>query len=294
MEKQFVETELAKYDYTEAKIKELEDKYLGMKVSGVDDMDNYLVCKDAHQEMKKSLSNIETIRKDLKADSITFGNLVDAEAKKWSAPVRKIVDYLAQQRAVVEDEKKRIIEEKAQKDLEEHMRKRREEEERLEAQRKEQEEKERQQKEEQARIDEENRKIEEKKKEAQDKIDADNRKLEEEKAKFERDKQEEKDRIARDKKHAQEVEKAKIEATQREQKRKEEEEKEKIRLAEEAQKEAKEREESAPDRIKLKKVATDISLIEMPILNSLELDAVLSEVMSYLKKVCDLIAQETE
>jgi len=261
MKSDYIQKELAKYNLPDAKIAEMGVQYLPLKVRDADDMEAYLVCKEAHQKTQKLRIAIEEKRKELKSSSLEFGRAVDGEAKRLTCGVRKIEDHLYSQRKVVEDEKKRIKEEKERKEREEQERLRCEEEARLEAQRKKQE--------------EEGAKL----REAQEKLDEERRSLEEEKAK-----------AVEEKKRAAELKKANKEAAERAVEA-EKEAREKEEAKELALREAQRRKELKPDVEKIKDLAEAIGSFEFPEVADGEAKVVvetakrkMSEIVTFLRK----------
>jgi len=232
--KDFISTELAKYDLPDARIAELKEKYLSVEVKDAKDATGYMFCKRAHQEVREIRVSIEKKRVELKSESLKFGKAVDAEAKRLSGEVGAIEAHLYEQRRVVESEKERIKKEKEEAIRVEAERKRQEEEARMEAIRQEQEETARKIREEQERIEAEKRKIEEEKE-----------RIAEEKAQIERDKQaaieaekqrkiEIQEREEAEKQRAIELEQAKKEAAEKAKLEAEENQRRKVREAEAA------------------------------------------------------------
>lgn len=107
---------LKKMPYTEATIAELKSKYMGLKTNGIDDKAAYEAVHAALMTMVKVRTSIETARKRLKEDALTFGRAVDTEAKKLTGLVEPIESYLSDQRDIVDKEKERI---KAEKEAQE-------------------------------------------------------------------------------------------------------------------------------------------------------------------------------
>ena len=99
--------ELKKYNLADAKIAELKNKFLPLKVEDVDDKVNYELCKSSYQEVKQIRLGIEDTRKALKASSLDFGRKVDTEARRLTREIRIIEDHLQTQRDVVEEEKEK-------------------------------------------------------------------------------------------------------------------------------------------------------------------------------------------
>ena len=107
---------LKKMPYTEATIAELKSKYMSLKTNGIEDKAAYEAVHAALMTMVKVRTSIETSRKLLKEDALTFGRAVDAEAKKLTGLAEPVESYLSEQRDNVDKEKERI---RAEKDAQE-------------------------------------------------------------------------------------------------------------------------------------------------------------------------------
>ena len=280
---EYIAKELVKYNLPDAKIAEMKAAYMPLIVKDIEDMDNYLACREAHQEVKKIRVAIENKRKELKVSSLEFGKAVDAEAKRLTVGVVEVENHLLAQRRVVEDEKKRIQEEKERKEREEAERLQREEEERLEAIRKEQEEREKKLQEEQEKIETQKRANEaekarlqaEKDKQEQEKIEAEEAKKRAEREAIEqekRKKEEATERTKREKRHAEEVRQAEKDAAERAiREREEREEAEKLK-AEKAKL-------LAPDKEKILLYGEEIGLVLIPQVKTREARTILDELV---------------
>lgn len=242
----FIGKELAKYNLPDAAIAALKEKYLPYKVANPEDLDNYILAKEAHSEVRGLRIDVEKRRLEINAKALQFTRDNNTEAKRLTAELSVVENHLLAQRKVVEDERARIKREREEAEEKERLRLQKEEEDRLEKIRLEQE-------------------VKEKKiKEAQDKIEADKQKI----AKDREKNRLEAERIENEKKHAKEVEKAKKEAAA---KAKEE---ERARIVKEQEEEAlKEREEKLeaerqealkPDVEKLKALGNAITIIPLP------------------------------
>ena len=293
MEQDFVKKELKKYNLPDAKIAELKDKYLKLKVKSIEDIDAYMACKSAHQEVKGLRVAIEKKRIELKASSLAFGKAIDTEAKRITVGISEIEDHLLKQRKVVDDEKKRLQEERERKEKEEQDRVKKEEEDRLEKIRQEQEEKERQLKEQQDKIDADNRKIEEEKEANR----LEKERLEREKVEAEQAKkkveQDEKDRVECEKNRAEELEKVKKDAAEtakkKEQDRVAREEKEKELAAFKAKEAEIEAQKKASDKDKLLALADAIKSVKFPDVKSNASEEILTKVDGLLKQAHKLL-----
>lgn len=266
----FITTELKKFNITDAALAKLEKAYLPLKVENPEDIDNYITCKTAHQEVKKLRVSIDKKRKELKEESLKFGRAVDTEAKRITGKIEKVEEHLLTQRKVVEDEKERLVKEKEEADKKEQARIKKEEEARLEKIRKEQEETAEKQRKAQEKIDEENRKIAaEKQKIADDKkkIEDDKRRVKEQK---EWDEKVKKDKKAATEKAKQDKEAAIIKAKDEERSKIEQEKKdaEEKRIADE--KKQKRQEALKPDIEKIHAFGGLLLNIEYPSLKNKE------------------------
>lgn len=289
----FIQKELQKFNLPDAVIAKLKDDYLPLKVSGVDDIDNYIACKEAHSIVRKVRTAIEKRRVALKTDSIDFGRRVETEAKRLTKEVGEVEAHLLAQRKVVEDEKERIknaaIEaarleeeriEKEKRDEEDRLRK--EEEARLEAIRKEQDETARKQKEAQEMIDAEKKKIEDEKQ----KIADEKRREEEEKTRQEELEKAKKESAEKARKDAEEkAEREKKEEAERIERERIAEENRKI----EEQKEKERQEALRPDADKLKGLSIDISGFIYPDVSSVEAQDVIKDVKQKMLRISNEI-----
>lgn len=112
----FIETELKKYNITDAAIAKLSKENLSLAVNGVDDKEGYKIVKNARIGIKTKRVEIEKKRKDLKADSLKFGKAVDSEAKRITSLLMPIEEHLISQERIVDDEEERVKAEKIEKE----------------------------------------------------------------------------------------------------------------------------------------------------------------------------------
>jgi len=93
-----IQTEgLAKFNVTDAKISELREKYK--------DATEYDLVKEGVSETRIILSKVESTRKELKADALEWGKMVDGEAKRIKAAVQEIQEPMKIVKKTFEDEK---------------------------------------------------------------------------------------------------------------------------------------------------------------------------------------------
>lgn len=94
MKQETIDKAIAEYNFTDAKIAEIKEKYLSLKVKDASDMDGYLECKEGHQEVKKYLKDVEDKRKDLNGDARKYTKGVNGRAKEIREELEPVRDYL--------------------------------------------------------------------------------------------------------------------------------------------------------------------------------------------------------
>lgn len=102
--------ELAKYNVTDAALAEMRE-YMTLKIAGVADKEGALAVYKAKRMVATIRCEVESTRKELKADSLAYGRAVDGEAKRIIDKLLEIEKHLKGEETKVEDEKKRIEEE---------------------------------------------------------------------------------------------------------------------------------------------------------------------------------------
>lgn len=115
MDIKVIDSELKKFNVTDAAIAEMKEKYLVISVNGIEDKAGYLSAKTGRAEVKAVRVDVEKKRKELKEDSLKFGRAVDTEARRITNELESIEKHLDSMVKAVEDEKARIAEE-ARKD----------------------------------------------------------------------------------------------------------------------------------------------------------------------------------
>jgi DNA repair exonuclease SbcCD ATPase subunit len=256
--------QLRRFSPADGAIAELSAEYLPLRIDGPDDTVGYAVVHRARMDIRARRTSIEKLRKELKADALSYGRTVDTEAKRLTALLAPIEAHLLAEEKAVDDEKERIRNEKRLK--EEAIIKAKEEAEAAEAKRVADAEAARVKAEQDAeneRLRVEREKLEaeqQKQREAQEKLDAQQRVIEAEKKRLAD--------IEAERIRAEEMEKAKAEAAEQARKdteariAKEEEEAEAQARAEE---DARLRAESLrPDKEKLERVAIAVGDIVVP------------------------------
>lgn len=110
--------DLITYSVTDAALAEMRSKFLGLRVLNATDEEGYAQCKEARAVVRRTRLEVEERRKELKAESLSFGRAVDAEAKRITEKIEEVEGHLVSQLKIVDDEKKRREEEAARKALE--------------------------------------------------------------------------------------------------------------------------------------------------------------------------------
>lgn len=103
--------ELVTYSVTDAALAKLANDCMGLRVNGPDDEYGYAICKEWRGEVRRKRIEVEERRKELKKDSLEFGRVVDAEAKRITAKIKEVEDHLVKQLDVVDEVKRREKEE---------------------------------------------------------------------------------------------------------------------------------------------------------------------------------------
>lgn len=103
-----INSELQKFDFTEAAIAKLKEEYLPLKITDVNDKDGYKKVSEARKDIKKKRSSIENRRKELVEDSVKLQKAVNGRAKSLTALLLEIETPLEDQENWYEKEKERI------------------------------------------------------------------------------------------------------------------------------------------------------------------------------------------
>lgn len=89
-------------------IAEMRDKYMPLRIAGVNDKAGYVMVRQARIEVKEKRCAVENRRKELKADALEWGRKVDAEAKRLTSLLTPIEEHLDAQEKAHDAEKERI------------------------------------------------------------------------------------------------------------------------------------------------------------------------------------------
>lgn len=102
------------FPVADAAIAEMRERYMPLKIVGVNDKAGYAMVRQARLEVKNKRCDVENRRKELKADALEWGRKVDAEAKRLTAMLAPIEEHLESQEKAHDAEKDRIKREAAE------------------------------------------------------------------------------------------------------------------------------------------------------------------------------------
>ncbi len=116
MDDNYIETQLQKFNVTDAAIFELESKYSGLTIADVNDTDGYKAVKAARIVMKNYRVDIDKRRKELTEDALKYQRAINAEAKRITSLLTPLEDQLAEKEKSYDDEVLRLKKLKEQED----------------------------------------------------------------------------------------------------------------------------------------------------------------------------------
>lgn len=109
------------FDITDMAIQELNDRFSGLTINGIDDKDGYKAVKAARLIMKGYRVDIDKRRKELNEDALKHQRMINSEEKRITESLVYIEDYLANEEkkidtliAEIKAEEQRKIDEKRQ------------------------------------------------------------------------------------------------------------------------------------------------------------------------------------
>jgi len=97
-----IKTELTKFDAVIPAIAELSAEFMPLKVNGIDDKEGYENVSKALRFMVSKRVAVEEKRKELKADSLTFGRAVDNRAKEITNMLSPIEEHLKNEKQKID------------------------------------------------------------------------------------------------------------------------------------------------------------------------------------------------
>ena len=101
-------SELEVFRKQDAAIAKMKAEYMPLKISGLDDKEGFKSVHLARMVVKNWRLRVEEKRKELKADSLAYGRMVDSEAKRVTALLEPIEAHLTNEEEIVVREKERI------------------------------------------------------------------------------------------------------------------------------------------------------------------------------------------
>ncbi len=107
--------QLQKYNVADLAIAQMDAEYSNLKISDLKDAAGYKSVTTAISVVKSKRLEVEKVRKDLKADSLNYGRIVDAEAKRIQALIEPIESRLQSEKDRIDNEKEQIKLEKERK-----------------------------------------------------------------------------------------------------------------------------------------------------------------------------------
>jgi colicin import membrane protein len=103
-----ITNELKKFEVTDAAIAAMSKEFMALTIQGLDDREGYKRVKESRIFVKSKRVAVEKTRKELKEESLNFGRMVDAEAKRIFALLEPIESHLEAQETAIDKEKERI------------------------------------------------------------------------------------------------------------------------------------------------------------------------------------------
>ncbi len=110
------EKQVVKYDVTEAAISKMRNLYMALAVSDLEDQEGFEAVESGRKVVKGHRVATEKQRVVFKSDALTFGRLVDSEAKKVFDLLEPIETHLTKEGDKIRDEEKRIKAEEESKE----------------------------------------------------------------------------------------------------------------------------------------------------------------------------------
>lgn len=116
MDNEIIAKELTKFNITDAAIALLSKQYMPLKIEGVTDKNGHTLVHNARMVVKNKRIEVEKKRKELKEDSLRYGQAVDGEAKRIIGLLAPIEKHLSDEETAVDDALEAIKAEKARID----------------------------------------------------------------------------------------------------------------------------------------------------------------------------------
>lgn len=106
---------ISSIDDIKKSIDPVRDKYLSLKINGVDDKAGFKEVHEARMHCRKIRTSVENKRKELKAVALEYGRSVDAAAKSVAELIAPIEDHLNGEEMAIKREQDRIKAEEQQR-----------------------------------------------------------------------------------------------------------------------------------------------------------------------------------
>ena len=97
-DQEFIDSQLKKYNVTDAALAEIKQRYNELKIQGADDKAGYDAVKAAISELRTIRTGIEKKRKELKDVALRYGRAVDSEAKRITGELTPIEERLTKEK----------------------------------------------------------------------------------------------------------------------------------------------------------------------------------------------------
>lgn len=108
----YIETELKKFNVTDEALAKIHKEFMPLKIEGIEDKEGYKKVKESRLLVRRHRIDVENKRKELKADSLKFGRMVDEEAKRIISSLSTVEDHLLYHESKFDEEIERIKQEK--------------------------------------------------------------------------------------------------------------------------------------------------------------------------------------
>ena len=105
---QLIKRELTKFDVVVPAVAELSKEFLPLKITSIDDTEGYAEVSKALRFIVSKRTAVEDKRKELKADSLSYGRAVDARAKEITEMLSPIETHLKSEKDRIDAEKEEI------------------------------------------------------------------------------------------------------------------------------------------------------------------------------------------
>lgn len=117
-QKDYISTQLNKFSINDARVHELSEKYLPLKINGVDDKEGYAIVHTARMDIKNKRVFLDKTKQELTSEAKKYINVVNEEASRLKGLLEPIETHLEKQEDAYNEEKERI---KKEKELREHV-----------------------------------------------------------------------------------------------------------------------------------------------------------------------------